>query len=81
MSENVTPKCPQCGAEMPGGSMDRVCPRCAAAFLKADPTAMPGDSAASTRPFTPPPVAELAPLFPQLEILRTHRPGRHGRRL
>src|SRR5271157_4683319 len=65
----ITPKCPQCGAEMPGGSTGRVCPGCAAAFLKAAPTEMPGDATGSPRPFTPPPVAELAPLFPQLEIL------------
>jgi len=78
MSGIITPKCPQCGAEMPGGSTDRVCPRCAAAFLKAAPTEMPGDATGSSRPFTPPPVAELAPLFPQLEILELIGQGGMG---
>ena len=78
MSEIVTPKCPQCGAEMPGGSTGRVCPRCAAAFLKAVPTELPGDSAASPRPFAPPPLADLAPLFPQLEILQLIGQGGMG---
>ena len=78
MSGIITPKCPQCGAEMPGGSTGRVCPRCAAAFLKAAPTEMPGDATSSPRPFTPPPVAELAPLFPQLEILELIGQGGMG---
>ncbi len=63
---------------MPGGSTGRVCPRCAAAFLKAAPTEMPGDATSSPRPFTPPPVAELAPLFPQLEILELIGQGGMG---
>jgi serine/threonine protein kinase len=63
---------------MPGGSAGRVCPRCAAAFLKADPTEMPGDPTGSPRPFVPPPVAELAPLFPQLEILELIGQGGMG---
>ena len=63
---------------MPGGSTGRVCPRCAAAFLKAAPTEMPGDASGSPRPFTPPPVAELAPLFPQLEILELIGQGGMG---
>jgi len=78
MSGINTPKCPQCGAEMPGGPVGRVCPRCAAAFLKAAPTEMPGDASGSPRPFTPPPVAELAPLFPQLEILELIGQGGMG---
>jgi serine/threonine protein kinase len=63
---------------MPGGLTGRVCPRCAAAFLKAAPTEMPGDATGSSRPFTPPPVAELAPLFPQLEILELIGQGGMG---
>ncbi len=78
MSENANPKCPQCGAEMPGGAAGRVCPRCAAAFLKGEPTKIPGGTAGSPRPFTPPPVAELAPLFPQLEILELIGQGGMG---
>jgi tRNA A-37 threonylcarbamoyl transferase component Bud32 len=78
MSEMVTSKCPQCGAEMPGGTPGRVCLRCAAAFLKAAPTEMPGGAGGSTRPFTPPAVAELAPLFPQLEIIELIGQGGMG---
>jgi len=78
MSEIVTPKCPQCGAEMPGCSMGRVCPRCAAAFLKAAPTEMSGDAAGARRAFTPPTVAELTPLFPQLEVLELIGQGGMG---
>jgi HEAT repeat protein/predicted Ser/Thr protein kinase len=78
MSENANPKCPQCGAEMPGAAAGRVCPRCAAAFLKGEPTEIPGGTTGSPRPFTPPPVAELAPLFPQLEILELIGQGGMG---
>ena len=52
---------------MPPGFSREICPRCAAAVLQATQTELPGDAARA--PFTPPPVAELAPLFPQLDIL------------
>ena len=78
MSEITTPNCPQCGAEIPSGVTGRVCPRCAAAFLKAAPTEMPGDPNGSARRFMPPPVADLAPLFPQLEILELIGQGGMG---
>lgn len=61
---------------MPEGPAS-VCPRCAAAFLKADPTEAP-ESAGATRPFKPPTVADLAPLFPQLEILELIGQGGMG---
>src|SRR6266404_3446064 len=60
-------KCSRCGAEIPSGSTGGVCPRCAAGFLRATQTEMSED-AASKRDFNPPSVAELRPLFPQLEI-------------
>jgi serine/threonine protein kinase/HEAT repeat protein len=63
---------------MPSGSLGRVCPRCAAAFLKAEPTEISGEPAVATRPFTPPQVAELAPLFSQLEILELIGQGGMG---
>jgi serine/threonine protein kinase len=66
MNQNVTPKCPQCGAEMAGtGSL---CPRCAARLLQATQT----DTSPEVRgkhAFTPPAPSELASKFPQLEIL------------
>ncbi len=57
--------CPQCNAPLPASMLDGLCPAC---LLKrgaaADTAPAPGAS-----PFTPPSVAELAKLFPQLEIL------------
>jgi serine/threonine protein kinase len=67
---NGTPnqKCPRCGAEIPSGSSAGVCPRCAAGLLQATETEIGGGTEVMPD-FTPPTVAELAPLFPQLEIL------------
>ena len=66
MNENTITKCPQCGGGMPAGSRAGVCPRCAAAFLQATQTELPGGAKTG---FAPPSVEELAPLFPHLEIL------------
>jgi len=56
--------CPQCNAPLPAGVLAGLCPAC---LLKqgaaADTAPAPGAA-----PFTPPSVAELAKLFPQLEI-------------
>ena len=58
-------KCAQCGALLPTGALAGLCPAC---LLKqgvaADTATQP-----ATPPFEPPPVAEVARLFPQLEIL------------
>src|SRR5437660_477188 len=68
MNESKSAKCPRCGAELPLGASREICPRCAAGlFLQGAPTEMPG-SEQGTRNFTPPTVADLTPLFPQLEI-------------
>src|SRR5437899_2928348 len=67
MSESVGPKCSRCGTPMPSGLPAGICPCCAAALLQATPTEVPGSTAKP--PFTPPSVAELTPLFPQLDIL------------
>jgi serine/threonine protein kinase len=58
-------KCPQCGTPLPSGALAGLCPAC---LLKAGAAA---DTATDAKrpPFNPPGVAELAPLFPQLEIL------------
>ncbi|MCX6910053.1 MAG: protein kinase, partial [Verrucomicrobia bacterium] len=57
--------CPQCGAALPAGALAGLCPAC---LLKqgaaADTAPLPGAA-----PFTPLSVAEVAKLFPQLEIL------------
>jgi serine/threonine protein kinase len=62
---NMEQKCPQCGAPLPSGVLAGLCPAC---LLKQGAA---GDTAASpeTPPFQPPPVEEIARMFPQLEIL------------
>ena len=68
-TEEVKPteagRCPQCGASLPAGALGGLCPAC---LLKqgaaSDTNPEPG-----AKPFEPPSVAEVARLFPQLEIL------------
>jgi predicted Ser/Thr protein kinase len=58
-------KCPACGTALPTGALAGLCPAC---LLKqgaaADTATQP-----ETPPFDPPPLAEVARLFPQLEIV------------
>ena len=65
VTRDTTSKCPQCGAPLPAGALAGLCPAC---LLKegcaADSGTQPG-----VKPFEPPPVAEVARLFPQFEIL------------
>ncbi len=68
MKETITAKCPRCNGPVPSGSTGDICPRCAAALLQATQTEFSGGPEAK-RLFNPPSVAELAPAFPQLEIL------------
>ena len=76
---SVESRCPDCGADLPTGMTEGLCPKClmAAALdssaeeqavgnAYAPTTPMPADSPAG---FTPPAVALLAEHFPQLEIL------------
>ena len=67
------PKCPQCGTPLLAGALAGLCPAC---LLKqgADETAMSGQAP----PFQPPSISELAPLFPQLEILELIGKGGMG---
>jgi serine/threonine protein kinase len=58
-------QCPRCGATLPAGALAGLCPACLLKQGAAADTAPLPDAA----PFTPPGVAELARLFPQLEIL------------
>ncbi|MDZ4402818.1 serine/threonine-protein kinase [Prosthecobacter sp.] len=66
MNSESTP-CPKCGCELPSDAPQGLCPRCLAALNFATET-MPPDAApvATQTPLTP---EELAPHFPQLEIL------------
>jgi serine/threonine protein kinase len=63
MPEGTT--CPQCGAALPAGALAGLCPAC---LLRQGAA---GDTASGPRAafFVPPTPAELAPRFPQLEIL------------
>jgi len=67
-------KCPQCGTPLPGGALAGFCPAC---LLKAG-AAADTVTDAKQAPFTPPSVAELTPLFPQLEILELIGKGGMG---
>ena len=69
-----SPKCPQCGTPLPAGALAGLCPACLLKQGAADETATGGQ----TPPFSPPPVTELAPLFPQLEILELIGKGGMG---
>jgi len=56
-------RCARCGTPLPGGALGDLCPACLLQQGAAQ------DTEARRPPFNPPSVAELAPLFPQLEIL------------
>ncbi len=64
MSESSSSHCPQCGAEMPR-STEGLCPRCLMAQI-VQPTQDGAENATAAAPLKP---EELAPHFPQLEIL------------
>ncbi len=69
-----SPKCPQCGTPLPVGALAGLCPACLLKQGAAAETATGGQAP----PFQPPPVAELALLFPQLEILELIGKGGMG---
>jgi serine/threonine protein kinase len=66
-------KCPQCGAPLPPNAPAGLCPIC---LLKIGASETVTD--AKQNSFTPPAIAELAPLFPQLEILELIGKGGMG---
>jgi tRNA A-37 threonylcarbamoyl transferase component Bud32 len=66
-------KCPQCGTPLPTGALAGLCPAC---LLKMGASETVTDAKQSQ--FNPPAVAELAPLFPQLEILELIGKGGMG---
>jgi serine/threonine protein kinase len=72
MPENRS--CPQCGTPLQPGPLGGLCPAC---LLQQGATA---DSATEEggKPIVPPTVDELAPLFPQLEILQLIGKGGMG---
>ena len=76
--------CPQCGAELPVGAPEQPCPACLmqlgmaswAAHVAADPAHTP--TQLSPGEFAAPSVEELAPLFPQLELIELLGKGGMG---
>ena len=58
-------KCPQCGASLPTGALEGLCPAC----LLKQGAAAETSTQPETASFEPPGVEEIARLFPQLEIL------------
>ncbi len=67
-------ECPQCGTPLPTGALTGLCPAC---LLKLGAAADTVTDAKQTT-FNPPSVAELSPLFPQLEILELIGKGGMG---
>jgi serine/threonine protein kinase len=67
-------KCPQCGTPLPTGALAGLCPACLLQMGAAADTVTEGKQPA----FQPPTVAELEPLFPQLEILELIGKGGMG---
>ena len=59
--------CPKCDVALPIDAPKRLCPRCLASMNLATETVLTGaDAVAAQPPLSP---AELAPHFPQLEII------------
>jgi serine/threonine protein kinase len=65
--------CPQCRAELPADAPEGLCPAC---LLRAGLGSAPGSTAPYGANFRPPAPEELAPHFPQLDIL--HFVGQGG---
>ena len=68
------PKCPHCFTPLPTGALAGLCPACLLKLGAAADTITDAKQAT----FHPPSVAELAPLFPQLEILELIGKGGMG---
>jgi predicted Ser/Thr protein kinase len=64
-SQNMGKQCPQCGAPLPSGVLEGLCPACLFKQGAAADTSVPPETGA----FQPPGLEEVARLFPQLEIL------------
>jgi serine/threonine protein kinase len=66
MNTEALPKCPQCGAILPPNALAGLCPRCVMAMNLKTETAVSGEPTAAQPPLPP---EQIAPHFPQLEIL------------
>jgi len=74
MNENY--QCPKCGQPVPPDAPEGLCPRCLGALNLDTETGVTGAAAAAATP--PPSALELAPHFPQLEILEVLGRGGMG---
>ena len=63
--DSPTPDCPRCGSSLPPDAPEGLCPRCLAAVNLDSASLLTGAGAA----LPPPPIEEIAPHFPQLDIL------------
>ena len=70
----VPRQCPKCGTLLKSDAPEGLCPAC----LLQHAFATEGGAPPGTPAFTPPPLAELAKLFPQLEILEVIGQGGMG---
>ena len=61
-----SPKCPQCGSPLPENAPAGLCPKCLMALNLKTETVFTDDTPAAQPPLPP---EQIAPLFPQLEIL------------
>ncbi len=66
MRNESSPKCPQCGAALPGNAPAGLCPNCLMALNLKTETVFTDDTHAAQPPLPP---EQIAPHFPQLEIL------------
>src|SRR5271165_2966277 len=66
MSTEILPKCPQCGTPLPANAPAGLCPRCLMALNLKTETVFTDETAAAQPPLPP---EQIAPHFPQLEIL------------
>ena len=73
-------KCPRCGQLLPADAPQGLCPACLMqAGFPTGPLTEATEGVGGKKPaFTPPAVAELAPLFPQLDILELIGQGGMG---
>jgi len=63
-------RCPQCDAPLPAGAPQGLCPACLLARgLESSPSAVAATEGSPSARFVPPKPSDLAPLFPQLELL------------
>src|SRR5471032_2585585 len=75
MSNKASPQCPQCGATLPDNAPAGLCPGCLMALNLKTETVFTDDSHAAQPPLPP---EQIAPHFPQLEILESLGRGGMG---